>query len=114
MFEIVYTLENFRKRVEARCPSFLNNGEFMKLDFPEKLVNEKYRFVRVTGRFIEEGVIVVCEFAPMTYNGILFSAEQRDKTEGEETQRIKKYHDWVKSQIKEKLGIEPMYGRWEP
>ena len=112
MKEIVYELEEF-KRIAERENADLGQA---KLDFPERPAGDKHNVLVVATPTLYLPLpdrVLMCELHTLVFNRLFLEGEQRQKEEGDETKRIKKYTDWVKSQVKEKLGLEPPLGRWE-
>lgn len=118
MKEIVYELEEFKKIAEREKADL---GQ-AKLDFPEKSAGDGHNifvvatptlYLPLSGSIYRENRILMCELHTLVFNRAALEFEQRQKEEGEETKRMKKFTNWVKSQVKEKLNIEPPLGRWE-
>ena len=113
MKEIVYEIEGFKRIVEREKPDL----ELAKLSLTWGGPIDKHG---VLGRLQAElyvpycdNRILICEFPSITYDRIWYDSERRNKKEGATTKRIKEYVGGVKSQIREKLGIDPLLGRWE-
>jgi len=112
MKEIVYELEEFR-RIAERERADLSQ---VKINFPFEKMDKDGLFARLTGKLSLpiKNRILICEFEPIVINGLFYENEIVRNEKGTETERVNKYIKWCKDQVREKLGIEPTFGRWEP